>query len=170
MTPYNVSLAGSYSDLTPGANYSYYYEIEPCATAFSGASFVTPVGTVGNAASNGTVPSVTVGVLEPSVNFCARLCLQDNTVGSGYICTASQSFDTPAAPAVETATPYNVGMSMGVIDTRKERGTIIEDKFWCTLEPSQTPILHHRHHVPHAHRPQQRQHLGGLVLFFRAGP
>ena len=109
VSPYNATFSGNYSDFNPGSNYSYYYEYEPCATAFSGASSTTPVGTVTNAPTNGTVPSATVGGLDPSTSYCVRLCMQDDTAGSGYICTAPESFGTLKAPEVISNPPYDVG-------------------------------------------------------------
>jgi hypothetical protein len=111
VTPYNATFNGNFTDLNPGSNYSYYYQYGDCTGFPTGAS-TTPVATVSNAAANGTVPSATVGGLQPSTNYCARLCIQDDTAGSGYICTVPpQSFTTPAPPAVETNPPYYVGKS-----------------------------------------------------------
>jgi hypothetical protein len=52
-----------------------------------------------------------VGGLEPATEYCVSVCIQDDTAGSGYICTGPQSFSTPAPPVVETNPPYYVGKS-----------------------------------------------------------
>jgi hypothetical protein len=50
-----------------------------------------------------------VGDLEPATSYCVAVCIQDDTAGSGYICTGPQTLSTPAAPAVVTDPPYYIG-------------------------------------------------------------
>lgn len=71
-----------------------------------------PPGSVDGAAGAGSIPLATVGNLEPSTEYCVRVCQQDETAGGGYICSTNPtSFSTPAAPAVETNPPYYIGKS-----------------------------------------------------------
>ena len=71
-----------------------------------------PPGTVDGAAGAGSIPPATVGNLEPSTEYCVRVCMEDETAGGGYICSNNPtSFTTPAAPAVETDPPYYIGKS-----------------------------------------------------------
>ena len=63
------------------------------------------------ASGSGTLPSFTVGDLEPSTQYCVAVCIQDDTAGSGYICSTPTTFSTPAPPAVETNPPYYIGTS-----------------------------------------------------------
>lgn len=115
ITPYAATFSGSYTDLPGGHNLSTYfvYGPGPCNSFPNGNSSSTPLQTTASASINGTVPPVTVSDLEPIGSYCVSLCLQDDTAGSGFTCTAPTSFSTPKAPEVITDPPYNVGFQNG---------------------------------------------------------
>jgi hypothetical protein len=112
ISPYNATFNANYTDLNPGSNISSYYLYGDCSGFPTGASS-TPVQTIINASANGTLPSFTVGDLQPSTTYCVSVCIQDDTAGSGYICTAPESFTTLKAPEVISNLPYNTGACDG---------------------------------------------------------
>ena len=121
VTPYNATLSATYTELPSGANYSWFYEVGPCAGfPDNGQTQTVPVppGSVAGASGSGSIPSVTLGTLAPSTEYCVRVCMEDSTAGSGYLCSTNPtSFTTPAAPAVETGVPYYVGTCVCAMDT-----------------------------------------------------
>ncbi len=70
--------------------------------------------TITSVDGSGELPSFTVGDLEPNTTYCVRLCMQDDTAGSGYICTSPESFGTLKAPEVISDSPYDVGAYDGL--------------------------------------------------------
>ena len=115
--PGNATFSATYSNLSDAANYSYYFEYGPCAGfPTNGQTILVPVppGEVDGANSTGSIPSVTVGGLSPSTEYCVRVCMEDETAGSGYICSSNPtSFTTPKAPEVVTGPPYYIGYNNG---------------------------------------------------------
>jgi hypothetical protein len=95
--------------MNPGSNLSYYYQYAPCATFPNGGSS-TPTQTIVNASTSGTFPPISVGNLQPDTEYCVTLCIQDDTAGSGFICTPPNSFRTLEKPDVDTNEPYNTGL------------------------------------------------------------
>ena len=112
ISPYNATFNGNFTDLNPGSNISSYYLYGDCDGFPTGASS-TPVQTITSVDGSGELPSFTVGDLEPNTTYCVSVCIQDDTAGSGYICTAPESFDTLKAPEVISNPPYDVGAYPG---------------------------------------------------------
>ena len=139
--------AGNYSDLNPASNYSFYYEYGPCSgfpTNGQTQTVPVPPGTVDGAAGAGSIPPATVGNLEPSTEYCVRVCMEDETAGGGYICSSNPtSFSTPAAPAVETDPPYYIGKS----DQSRPRLLL----FTRTRLPTNPPTRHCKSHATPLH-------------------
>lgn len=86
-----------------------YFEYGPC-TGFPVGASTTPVQTINSPTGSGALPPFTVGDLEPATSYCVAVCIQDDTAGSGYICTDPQTFSTPKAPEVITLPATDVGV------------------------------------------------------------
>lgn len=105
----HITHTGNFTDLNPGSNISSFYQYGDCSGFPTGAS-TTPVQTINSPTGSGTLPSFAVGDLEPATTYCVAVCIQDDTAGSGYICTGPQTFSTPKAPEVITLPATNVGV------------------------------------------------------------
>ena len=83
----------------------------PCgASDFPNANTsTTPVQYITDGSTSGSTMPVSIGGLEPLVEYCASLCLEDITAGSGYICTTPTSFKTVNPPTAVTEPATDVG-------------------------------------------------------------
>lgn len=110
ITPFNATLNAVFTDLNPGSNISSFYQVGECS-GFPAGAFNTPVQVTTAANSSGTLPSYTLADLQPLTTYCVGICLQDDTSGSGFICSTDPTsfFTTRARQQVITDPPYNIG-------------------------------------------------------------
>lgn len=158
ITPYNATFSGNYTDLPPGHNVSYYFEYGPgpCATfPNSNTSMApTPPGFIQNASASGSIPPVTVGELEPQSELCARLCVEDETAGGGYICSTNPTpFSTPKAPEVFTDPATNVG----------EDGSATLHGSYDSFVPGETLTYYHLYAPCDTYNASQQQTPSGTI-------